>query len=406
MCNKYFRTSGPSTKYFFGLSETFEKHGHQVIHFSMQDPRNEPSPYADYFASQVDFNQRLTPWRYAREFARAIYCLEARAKAERLVRDTKPDIVMLFNIYHHLSPSILEGFRKYSLPTVYLLEDFFLICPNYRLYAHGAVCERCKNGHFSEAVRQRCFQESTFRSLAAAGVAYVHKWLNLYRRSIDAYIAPSQFVLDKFVDHGFEQEKITVIPHGLPVDHIVPRFGGDDYIVYLGHLEPWKGTSTLFQAMRQLPDIRLFFLGDGKSRSELEREGKRLNLTNMEFKGYVTGPIFHELVRNSRFVVVPSEWYEVFGTVTWEAFAYGKPVIGSRIGATPELVKEGETGVLFEPGNAADLAEKIRYLYENLQQTAKMGKNGRLLVETSLSLDHNHEATMALFDKLLADINP
>lgn len=63
MRNKSFRAAGAPTKYFSGLSETFEKHGQQVIHFPMQDERNVPIRYADYFVSQVDFNQRISPWR-------------------------------------------------------------------------------------------------------------------------------------------------------------------------------------------------------------------------------------------------------------------------------------------------------------------------------------------------------
>jgi len=401
MCNKYFRTSGASTKYFFGLSETFAKHGHQVMHFSMQDPRNEPSPFADYFVSQVDFNQRVSPWRYLREFARSIYSLEARAKVEHLVKDTKPDIVMLFNIYHHLSPSILSIFRKYSLPVVSLVEDYFLICPNYRLYAQGKVCQRCQGGRFYHAVGQRCFRNSLFRSFAAVAVAYVHKWLDIYDSNIHAYITPSRFVRDRLVENGFNPEKITVIPHALPLNGIEPCFGGDDYIVYIGHLESWKGVATLIRAMQALPHIRLFILGDGNQKEQLEREVCKLGLRNVEFAGYVVEEEFKKLVQNSRLVVVPSEWYEVFGTVTWEAFAYGKPVVGSRIGANPELVEDGETGVIFEPGNSADLAEKIEVLFKDTSYCRQLGQKARRVVETRLSMEANYRSTLMLFESLL-----
>lgn len=401
MCNKYFRTSGASTKYFFGLSETFEKHGHQVIHFSMQDPRNEPSPSASYFVSQVDFNQRVSPWRYCREFARSIYSREAKAKVERLVKDTKPDIVMLFNIYHHLSPSILPVFRKYGLPTVLLVEDYFLICPSYRLYAGGAVCQRCQGGSFYHALWQRCFRNSLLRSFAATAVAYGHKWLDIYDSNIHAYIAPSGFMRDRLMGNGFNPEKITVIPHALPLDDIEPRFGGDEYITYIGILERWKGVGTLIRAMKNLPHIRLLILGDGTQREELEQEVQCLGLQNVEFAGYVVKQEFKKLVQNCRLVVVPSEWYEVFGTVTWEAFAYGKLVVGSRIGATPELVKDGETGVLFEPGDAAALAEKIETLFRDANYCQLIGQNARRVIDTSLNMEANYHSTFKVFESLL-----
>lgn len=403
MCNKYFRTSGASTKYFFGLSETFEKHGHQVIHFSMQDERNVPSAYADYFVSQVDFNRRVSPWRYLREFSRSIYSLEARRQVERLVKDTRPDIAMLFNIYHHLSPSILQVFRKYDLPIVLLVEDYFLICPSYRLYAGGEVCQRCQGGRFYQALWQRCFRDSLFRSFAAAAVSYVHKWLDIYDSNIHAYIAPSVFVRDRLVENGFDPDKITVIPHALPLTDIEPHYGGDDYIVYIGILEPWKGLSTLIRAMQALPHIRLVILGDGNQRGELEQQVRQLGLKNVEFAGYVIKQEFKNLVENCRLVVVPSEWYEVFGTVTWEAFAYGKPVVGSRIGATPELVKDGETGVLFDPGSCAKLAKKIEIIFRDAKYCRRLGQNARRMVDDSLNMEINYNSTFKVFEHLLSE---
>lgn len=404
VCNKYFKKQGASTKYFFGLCNKFEEAGHEVIPFSMNDPLNEQSRYSNYFVPYVDFNKKVNVFSYAKEYLRSIHYVKAVKNVEKLVIDTKPDIVMLFNIYHHISPSVLKVFKKYSIPVVQLLEDYFLICPSYRLYAKHDVCESCKNKKYYNVVRRKCFRDSSFRSFAAASVAYIHEYLNSYKGYISYYIAPSEFVRTKFIEFGFEKKKIDVIPHALPLQGIEPSYVYKDYILYIGILEEWKGVSTLIESMHLLKNkgIKLIILGDGKQKMELINKVKELGLSDIvQFPGYLIGSAFKDLVKSSRFIIVPSEWYEVFGTVIWEAFAYGKPVIGANIGAIPELVKENNTGLLFEPQNEKELSSKIELLYNNENLLQEMGKKARSLVETKLNMDENYNRTFGLFDKIL-----
>jgi glycosyltransferase involved in cell wall biosynthesis len=99
--------------------------------------------------------------------------------------------------------------------------------------------------------------------------------------------------------------------------------------------------------------------------------------SNVRFNGWMNSSELPEFYKKARFIVVPSLWYEPFGLVTVEAMGHGLPVIASRRGGLPEIVEDGVTGLLFEPGNAEDLAEKIKYLWENPKICREMGQAGR-----------------------------
>ena len=84
-----------------------------------------------------------------------------------------------------------------------------------------------------------------------------------------------------------------------------------------------------------------------------------------------------------------------------EAFALGVPAIGSRIGGIPELIKDGETGLLFEAGDAIDLNNKIRWVLDNPDAISKMGHNARTLAEKQYSPGLHYERLMKIYEKAL-----
>ena len=396
MVHKFFHRA-TSTGYMFDLSALMERHGHKVIHFSMQDPRNEPSPYASFFVSPVDFNAPGTPLRKLMWGLRALYSVEAHARIQALVRDVKPDVAFLHSICTHLSPSILVPLRQQRIPMVMHIQDYSLICPNYTLLSHGQICERCKGHRYYNAVLQRCYRNSLARSLAMASILAVHRATRIYERNIDCFICPSRFLLQKMLDFGVNAEKLVHIPQAVSLDGREPSYCAGDYIVFFGWLRPEKGVATLLRSVKLIRETRLLVVGDGEQRGYLEHLAKSLELGNVTFTGPRFGKDLMDIVRGALCVVVPSEWYEVYGMTTYEAFALGKPVIGSRIGATPELVEDGITGALFDPGDWHDLAAKIQALVDHPGVAVEMGRNARQKVEGDLSAERNYAAIMALF---------
>jgi glycosyltransferase involved in cell wall biosynthesis len=168
-------------------------------------------------------------------------------------------------------------------------------------------------------------------------------------------------------------------------------------ICYVGRLSKEKGVSTLIDAMEKLPGVQLEIVGDGPLRQELERKVRSAGVENISFLGHISGEEFKKAIRRCRFAVSPSEWYENNPRSIIELFAWGKPVVGARIGGIPELVRDGETGLTFEPGNAADLTAKISELICDPARFMSMGSRARQWVREELNSDKHYQRLLDIY---------
>jgi glycosyltransferase involved in cell wall biosynthesis len=161
-----------------------------------------------------------------------------------------------------------------------------------------------------------------------------------------------------------------------------------------------KGVETLLRAAASAPgDFDLRIAGDGDLRPELERDVAASGRQNVRFLGKVPPEQMGEVIRGASCVVVPSEWYENAPMSILEAFAYGKPVIAARIGGIPELVTDGVTGLLFEPGNAQDLRRAIDRLISSPGLAIEMGRRAREDVEARFGPERHYEGLMAIYER-------
>lgn len=401
LVNKYFYLKGGPERHISKTSKILEENGHQAIPFSMEDARNEPTPYAKYFVSKVNFNSPMSLGNKLRMIPRVIYFLEARGKIEALIREAKPDIAHLHNIAHQISPSVLHSLKKFDLPVVQTLNDYKLICPTYKMVAGGRICERCKGHQYYQAVLQRCNKGSFSFSLLNCTEMYVHKFLRIYERNVDLFIASSEFLGHKMIEFGIDKKKIVCIPNFADVKEYLPQYESEDYFVYFGRLSEEKGLLTLIRALKDMKNSRLLIIGEGELRKGLEEYVEEKDIANIEFSGYMSEERLKSVIRNSMFAVVPSEWYENCPHAVLEAFALGKPVIGSDIGGIPELIEDGVDGLLFEPGNSEELSEKIAYLISRPRLRGQMGRNARKKVEEKYNLELYYQKLMGVYQKLL-----
>jgi glycosyltransferase involved in cell wall biosynthesis len=392
--NKFFWLSGGAESYMFDLSALLASHGHEVLHFSMADPRNRPSPQAEYFADHLDYRGIGLAGgfrRAGRILGGTIYSFESREKLRRLLRDLRPDVAHVHLIDHHLSPSVLHALRDESVPVVQTAHDYKLVCPNYQLYIPrtGEVCERCLSGNYYHCAIQRCLKNSLPGSTLAAGAKYFHRATQIFERNIHSFLYATDFVRTKLERGGMPAEKLRHVPLYIDLDRFrVPRTRGD-YIVYAGRLAPEKGLATLLKTMHLLPEVTLRLVGDGPFRATLEAQARDLGLSNVEFTGFLSGDAYAQQLAGARLLVLSSECYETCGLVIWEANALGVPAVGARIGGIPESIVDGETGLLFKPGDPADLAEKIRSLLDDRERADAMGARGRDRVQANCTAHHD-----------------
>ena len=401
-CNKYNFAFSGTEAYLFAAMEMMRSRGHETALFSMADVRGNPSPFDQYFVSHIDFKTAQGFFKKTQLAAHAVYSLEARRKIRGLIREFRPDVAHMRNIYHHLSPSILWELKAQGVPVLYHVNDFKLLCPSYNMVSVGGeACDDCTRGKFRNAIRRGCCTGGFAGSVVLAFEAYFQRWLGTYQRCIDLLLAPSLFVKEKFIESGWDAGRIQVLPHFQDVpSQLAPHPGRRGTILYFGRLSPQKGVRDLILTAAQFPNLEFVIAGDGPSRRELEGAAASASLRNVKFVGHVSGEVLRELIEGCQFSVFPSRAYETFGKSILESYAQGRAVIASDLGSRRELVQEGETGILYRAGSVEQLAAAIEFLSERPELSRQMGDTGRKLVVDRYSQDRHFLALNGIYEQL------
>lgn len=371
--NTYYYRRGGSDAVFLEHDALFRRLGWDTAVFAMHHPRNDASPWQRYFVEEIELGHDYPAVRKIAMAAKIVYSLEARAKLRELLASFVPDIAHVHCIYHHLSPSVLGLLRERGIPVVLTAHDLKLACPAYKMLNDTGVCERCKNGHVWNVLRHRCIHGNFAASAVIAAESAVHKALGLYRRHLNAVITPSRFYLNKLQEWGWPAQQLRHIPNYVHSGDYEHRYAPGDYLLYFGRLSIEKGVHTLIKAAAGA-GVPLRIAGTGPIEAALKHTARECG-ANVEFLGYCAGRSLWDLVRHSRAVVLPSEWYENAPMSVLEANACGKPVIASDMGGIPELIEHGRTGLIFPAGDVAALAELLKDVFKTSDHAiAAMGK--------------------------------
>jgi len=398
--NKYWYLKGGAERYEFDLAELLSNHGHDIIPFAMRSLKNFPSEWKNFFVSEVQTERVGFGWEGLRTAFRSLWSFEARSKFGALLDETQPSLVHVHNIYRQISPSILGAARKRGLPIVMTVHDYALISPNYSLYHDGAICEVTKPELYSAAVRHRCVKGSYLASALVALEMRLHRRLHAWE-NVDRFIAPSRFTASLLAAYGVPDEIITHVPHFIDATLWKTSYGTGEYVLFVGRLSEEKGVATLIRAAALIPDIPFHIVGTGPEEERLRALAEELGASNVKFRGWMSGEVLRAEYADARFVVVPSEWYEVFGLIVLEAYAAGKPVIASQIGGLAELVKDGETGLHASAGDEKDLATNIYSLWTDPVAGESMGRAGRAWVEAEFSPEEHYRRIMEVYGSVM-----
>ncbi|WP_344173640.1 glycosyltransferase [Kribbella lupini] len=321
----YLRSSGHTV-------ELYEQHSDSIAHLPSKD-------------------RALLPFR-------SIWSFSAERDLTFRLQEQRPDIVHVHNTFPLWSPSVLRAARRAGVPVVATLHNFRLMCANAVLQRDGGPCESCIGKIPWRGVVHGCYRESAVQSLPlVAGIA-AHQALHTWQRYVTTLIAPSEFVRSRYVAGGFPAAKIVVKPHAVPISGQV-RAGAGEAVVFVGRLTEDKGFADLLEAWDSSLG-QLVVVGDGPLRAAAD--ARAASDPSVRVLGALPWTQSMEIVRTARVVVVPARSYETFGLVVVEAYAHGVPVVASRIGALAELVDDGETGALAEPGDPESLRKALRLL--------------------------------------------
>lgn len=378
--NKFLYPNGGSETYIFKLGECLERLGHEVQYFGMEHEGRVVGNRVEAYTSDMDFHggSKLAKLTYP---FKTIYSVEARKQIRKVLDDFKPDVCHLNNFNYQLTPSVILEIVKWRKETgrkceiYYTAHDYQLVCPNHMMNnpATHENCEKCVGGHFGNCIKGKCIHGSTAKSLVGAAEAFYWNLRGTYQY-IDKIICCSEFMKTK-LDTNPVLAKKTVAIHNFIDTVAIEKYltenlntessineeamssGKNGYVLYFGRYSSEKGVRTLIEAAKKLPDIYFVCAGRGEYAEQMK------TIPNIKDVGFQTGEDLVRLITEAKFSVCPSEWFENCPLSVMESQKYGTPVIGANIGGIPELVIDGENGLLFESGNAEDLANMIQKLW-------------------------------------------
>ena len=330
----------------------------------------------------------------------AIWSREWYARFQELLSSARPDIVHIHNLVPNFSPSVLYACRKVNVPVVHTLHNYRLLCPASTLFRDGHLCEECIDHSLWRGVRYGCYQSSRPGTAAVATMLALHRLLGTWAQTVDCYLVPSEFARQKFIGGGLPAEQIVVKPNFVDPDPGTGNGNAKDYALFVGRLSPQKGIRTLLAAWEPLT-FPLVVVGDGPLASLLEEPQPRSPAVT--YRGRLSRDETLAAMKQARFLVVPSEWYESFGLIIVEAFACGVPVLCSRLGAMEEIVEDGRTGLHFTAGDAGDLAAKVRWAWDHPDEMRRMGRNARSEYQAKYTAERNYEMLYDIYQRVLTN---
>lgn len=403
---RYFISGGPE-KYMFNIKKMLEDNGHEVIPFSIHSNKNVETKYSRYFVEPIGsrnatyFDEvKKTPKSIWQMLTRSVYSVEVEKAIKKEIRDVKPDLVYIIHFVNKLSPSVICGAKKMGIPVVLRLSDYFLLCPRFDFMYNKKPCEDCLTKGYMSCIKKKCVKGSLFASVIRVFSMKVHSMMKIYR-NVDAFITPSEFLRKKLIDNGFEEKKIVCIPTFTASKSEIGEQKIGSYGLYFGRITEEKGVDTVVKAYEMMPNREVKIMGDDTTEEAVKLKNyiKQKNIKNIEFVGFKCGEELEKIIKDARFVLIPSIWYDNLPNTALEAFQYSKPVIASNIGSLPELVIDGVNGYLFEPSNVKELCHTVTCLDDD-NVVQKMGIASRKRLEERFSPSTHYKNLMKVFNSV------
>ena len=360
-------------------TDLLEANGHEVIRY-------------------VEDNSRVDSMNRMALATKTIFNASTYRKLRALLRRERPGVVHFHNTLPLVSPSGYYAAAAENVPVVQTLHNYRLLCPNGLFFRDGSPCEDCLGKTFPwPGVAHGCYRESRAATSLVAAANSAHKMLGTWTKTVDLYVALTEFARRKFVDGGLPPEKIAVKPNFVSRDPGIGA-GAGGYALFVGRLSPEKGIETLLAAWDRpaLRDTPLKILGDGPLADSVSRAARKSPA--VEWFGNVSPGEVSSLMKGAAVLVQPSGAYETFGRVATESFAAGTPVISASTGAVAEVVGHGHTGRHFRPGDAADLAHQVRHLTTHPSELARMRRNARSEFEDKYTAGRNYRLLTGIYE--------
>lgn len=381
-CHNFYQQPGGEDQVFQAESAMMEEHGHDVLRYTRHN-------------DEINDLSKLSVLK--KTFWNGQVYKELLGKFQQF----RPDVVHFTNTFPLISPSAYKAARRSGAVVVQSLHNYRLICPGSLLMRNGSVCETCVNKTFAlPAIWRKCYRGSMFASAVTVGMNAWHRVMGTSRKYVNRFISLTDFAKQKFIESGFDPDRISVKQNFVRGVSNLASLEKNGRALFVGRLVNEKGIELLLDAWSRLPrQTPLDIVGDGPLREQVESRTKQLS--HIKLHGNLDHSQVKEMMRSAMVQIVPSICYETFGLVVIEAFSVGTPAIVTNHGALAELVEDGRTGLRFESGNAAELAQKVDWITREDSQRTEMGSNALAEYELKYTREKNYEILKGIYEETL-----
>jgi len=394
LVHNFYGSSAPSGENTAYLAERdlLQRHGHQVIEFTRHSDEIRNREFAGAVKGAL-----ATPWNP--------FALQ---KLVDLLNVEQPDVMHAHNTFPLLSPAVFTAARGMKTATVLTLHNYRIFCAAGIPMRNGTPCTECLDRQsVLPSLRYGCYRSSRLATLPLSFMIAFHNKIGTWQRDVDAFISLTDFQQDKMADAGLPKERMHTKPHFYPdPPEPLPWEKHNPKVVFVGRLGPEKGVNLLLDAWKLWGDTAplLELIGDGPERMKLEVSASQPKLSQkIKFHGHLSFEKTQGKMAQASLLVLPSLCYEGFPMVIREAFALGVPVVASRLGSLPYLIEDGQTGLLFEPGNSKDLLRVLQNLWHQPEKLSAMGRKARTDFEEKYTAAVNYEILKGIYQAAIKE---
>lgn len=386
--NNFLEKFGGSETVYLNTIELLKQNGNDVFSLSLLPQNDIDSNLSNYFVNKKNLLHNK------------LYSIAAQKKIEHLIKIEKPEIAHIHNIFGGITFSIISSLIKYHIPIVITIHDFRLLCPVFIFYnRQNRICEKCNGGKYYHCLIDNCSPFGIVRSTIVTFESYFRQWFIPFEERIDSFIFVSNFTMNKFFEKYSSLKNKSYQLYNFTFNfNFEKNKTAEKYFLFVGRLSREKGLLTLINAFKELPNSRLLIVGEGPIKKDIFLELP----PNVELLGFKKGEELLLLIKNAYFVLVTSECYENNPMGIVESFAIGTPVIGSNIGGIPEIIQDGITGFLFEPGNVSSLVHTLtNTLKINIEEYSIISKEAFNFAKKHFNPSTHYNKLIDIYNKTL-----
>lgn len=312
------------------------------------------------------------------------------------------DMMHVHNFFPLLSPSIFDAAREVGIPAIMSLHNYRLIHPNGLMYHNGKIDTRSVTGSAYRCVLDGVYRNSVLQTSVTAHMIEYHRKNRTWHRIPSAFIALSEFSKKLFVKGGIPEDRIYIKPNflkdpmpGRSIENITAE--KENVFLYVGRLSYEKGVDQLIDCWVQNKiKAKLVIAGSGPLMPELQEKAKENS--SIEWLGQISREEILKKLAVAKALLFPTKCFEGQPLILLEAMSMGCPVITSKIGNPMNMVHDDETGYHYESGNIDELYQKCKRIYNDVENSRRLGMNARREYESKYTPEKNYSILMEIYE--------